>query len=120
LNHLFPPLLPKEDLQPPVLVLAAHPDDEVIACGGMLAWHSAQGHEVTVAHMTDGAQGDPSGKFGDIAALRRKEGREALRILGVENVRSMGLVDGQLPESMAAPRPCIASSSPRRTGITEL
>lgn len=68
----------------------------------MLAWHASQGHPVTVAHMTDGAEGDPSGKFGDIAALRRKEGRAALGILGVDDVRSLGLVDGQLPESMDA------------------
>lgn len=100
MKHLFPPLLPKEDLLPPVLVLAAHPDDEVIACGGMLAWHRSQDHAVTVAHMTDGAEGDPSGKFGDIAAIRRKEGRDALAILGVSDVRSLGLADGQLPELM--------------------
>ncbi len=101
MKHLFPPLLAKEDLQAPVLALAAHPDDEVIACGAMLAWHRQQGHAVTVAHMTDGAQGDPSGKFSDIAELRRKEGREALRRLGVEDVRSMGFPDGQLPAMLA-------------------
>ena len=39
MNHLFPPLLPKEQLQAPVLVIVAHPDDEVIAAGAMLAWH---------------------------------------------------------------------------------
>jgi len=101
MKHLFPPLLAKEDLQDPVLALAAHPDDEVIACGAMLAWHGGQGHAVTVAHMTDGAQGDPSNKFGDIAEIRRKEGREALRRLGVTQLRSMGFPDGELPENLA-------------------
>lgn len=101
MKHLFPPLLAKQDLQPPVLVLAAHPDDEVIACGGMLAWHRQQGHAVMVVHMTDGAQGDPAGKFGDIAEIRRKEGREALRRLGVKDVRSLDFPDGQLPELQA-------------------
>ena len=66
MTHMFVPLLPREDLRPPVLALAAHPDDEVIGCGGMLAWHSRQGHKVTVVHMTDGAKGDPEGKFDDI------------------------------------------------------
>ena len=100
MKHLFPPLLAKQDLQAPVLALAAHPDDEVIACGAMLAWHRQQGHAVTVAHMTDGAQGDPSGKFGDIAGLRRSEGREALCRLGVEEMRSLGFPVGELPEKL--------------------
>ena len=50
MNHLFSPLLPKDPLQGPVLVLAAHPDDEVIGAGGMLAHHAARGHEVVVVH----------------------------------------------------------------------
>jgi LmbE family N-acetylglucosaminyl deacetylase len=100
MNHLFPPLLRKEDLAAPVLAIAAHPDDEVIACGGMLAWHRTQGHPVTVLHMTDGAQGDPEGRFGDIKKLRRQEGREALHRLGVDDVRSLDMADGTLPEKL--------------------
>ena len=100
MNHLFPPLLPKEDLNPPVVVIAAHPDDEVIACGGILAWHRDQGHPVTVVHMTDGAQSDPDGRFGDIRAVRRREGRAALACLGVEDVRSLDYPDGELPEHL--------------------
>lgn len=100
MNHLFPPLLPKDDLQPPVLAIAAHPDDEVIPAGAMLAWHRDQGHAVTVLHLTDGAQGDPGGKFGDIKQVRREEGREALRRLGVEDVRSLDFNDGELPETL--------------------
>ena len=102
LDHLFPPLLPKEALQGPVLVLAAHPDDEVISCGGMLAWHRSVGHRVVVAHATDGARGDPGGRFGDGAALRRAEGREALTRLGVDELQSLGFPDGELPEHRAA------------------
>ena len=102
MNHLFPPLLPKDDLRPPVVVIAAHPDDEVIACGGILAWHRDQGHPVTVVHMTDGAQSDPEGRFGDIKAVRRREGRDALAYLGVTDVRSLDYPDGELPEHLDA------------------
>lgn len=98
MNHLFPPLLPKEALRPPVLVLAAHPDDEVIGAGGMLAWHRSVGHPVTVVHLTDGAQGDPSGREDDIRSVRRREGRAALGILGVDDVRGLDFPDGELPE----------------------
>lgn len=98
MNHLFPPLLRKEDLAPPVLVIVAHPDDEVIGCGGMLAWHRRAGHAVTVVHLTDGAAGDPEGRYADFAEQRRTEAAAALRQLGVEDVRCCGYPDGKLPE----------------------
>ncbi len=117
MRHLFPPLLPKDALEPPVLALAAHPDDEVIACGGMLAWHRAQGHRVVVAHLTDGAAGDPDAHHADIRAVRRAEGREALRRLGVDEVRALEFPDGQLPERLdgvtAAVRALFEEVAPR-------
>ncbi|MBK8974697.1 MAG: PIG-L family deacetylase [Planctomycetes bacterium] len=102
MKHLFPPLLPKEALQPPVLALAAHPDDEVIGAGGMLAWHCSVGHPVTVVHLTDGALGDPHHRETDIRAVRRREGRDALAILGVRDVRSHDFPDGSVPEHLDA------------------
>ncbi|MDA0932583.1 MAG: PIG-L family deacetylase [Planctomycetota bacterium] len=100
-DHLFPPLLPKEPIEAPVLVLAAHPDDEVIAAGGMIAWHRARGDRVVVVHVTDGALGDPDARFGDIASVRRSEGREALGRLGVDEVRTLGYPDGGLPDALS-------------------
>ena len=102
MNHLFPPLLPKDDLRQPVLALAAHPDDDIMGCGAMLAWHRSKGHAVTVAHLTDGAAGDPDARHDDIRSLRVAEGVEALRRLDVTDLRSIGLPDGQLPENFDA------------------
>ena len=107
MKHLFPPLLPKEALQPPVLVVAAHPDDEVIGCGAMLAWHRSVGHPVTVVHVSDGAAGDPGARYADIAARRAREGRAALACLGVDDLRPLGFPDGQLPEHLQAIAPRI-------------
>src|SRR5262245_24685447 len=39
----------------PVLVLAPHPDDESLGCGGLIAACQAQGHPVHVLVLTDGA-----------------------------------------------------------------
>jgi len=39
-----------------VLVLAAHPDDEVLGCGGVMARHAAEGDEVYVAVMSRGVE----------------------------------------------------------------
>jgi LmbE family N-acetylglucosaminyl deacetylase len=101
MNHLFSPLLPRDSLQGPVLVLAAHPDDEVIGAGSMLAYHASRGHAVTVVHATDGAAGDPNQReSGDIRDVRRAEGIEALRRLGVGPALHWDLPDGQLPEHM--------------------
>jgi LmbE family N-acetylglucosaminyl deacetylase len=98
MKHLFSPLLPRDPLQGPVLVLAAHPDDEVIGAGGMLAWHASRGHSLTVVHATDGAKGDPGQREHDIRAVRRREGIEALGRLGIGPARDWGLPDGELPE----------------------
>ncbi len=96
MEHLFPALTPREVFRGPVLVLVPHPDDEVIGCGAMLAWHASRGHRVVVVHATDGAGGDPEGKFPDIAALRRAESAKALEILGVHEWRELGYPDGAL------------------------
>lgn len=37
-----------------VLVVAAHPDDEVLGCGGTMALHAANGDTVAVVFMADG------------------------------------------------------------------
>jgi LmbE family N-acetylglucosaminyl deacetylase len=57
-----------------LLVLAPHPDDEVIACGGLVAQHIREGRSVRVVVATDGAAA------GD-AATREEESRRALVIL---------------------------------------
>jgi len=102
MRHLFCPLLPREPITPPVLVLAAHPDDEVIGAGGMLAWHGRQGHAVTIVHVTDGAKGDPAQRENDICAVRRREGTEALRRLGLPEPQHWDMPDGELPEHLDA------------------
>jgi len=96
MESLFPPLTPKETFSGPVLVLVPHPDDEVIGCGAMMAWHASRGHRVVVVHATDGAGGDPEGRFPDIAARRRAESERALEILGVRERRELGFPDGGL------------------------
>src|SRR5687767_1091969 len=43
-----------------LLVLAPHPDDEVIGCGGVLAQHAAERRRVHVVVASDGSAADPS------------------------------------------------------------
>ena len=37
-----------------ILVIAAHPDDEVLGCGGTMARHRANGDKVAVLFIADG------------------------------------------------------------------
>ena len=78
-----------------ILVVAPHPDDEVLACGGTLALLRKHNCHVTVAIVTDGAMGDPSGYFsGNIAQLRADEAKTALSFLGVQDIRYLDYPDG--------------------------
>ena len=40
-----------------VLVIAPHPDDESIGCGGTLCLHARRGDPITVAYLTSGELG---------------------------------------------------------------
>ena len=87
-----------------VAVLAPHPDDDVIGCGGTLRKHRLAGDEVTVIYLTDGARGDdvdgpPSAA---LAETRRQEAEEAARLLGVERLVFLGYTDGELPVTREA------------------
>jgi LmbE family N-acetylglucosaminyl deacetylase len=59
-----------------VLALGAHPDDIEYGCGGMLAKYALRGHAVYMFIASDGALGGES-------EVRRREQKEAARILGV-------------------------------------
>src|SRR5207253_7141074 len=58
-----------------LLVLAPHPDDEAIGCGGLVAQHLREGRKVRVVIATSGAEA------GD-AAAREEESRRGLGLLG--------------------------------------
>jgi LmbE family N-acetylglucosaminyl deacetylase/glycosyltransferase involved in cell wall biosynthesis len=76
-----------------VLVLAPHPDDEVIGCGGVMGLHAGRGDEVTVLHFTDGSGG---GVGENLSKTRKSEARAAGEVLGVHGFLSLDVKDGML------------------------
>lgn len=81
-----------------VLVLASHPDDEVLGCGGTIARLTSDGHRVTIAILGQGAASRHAADSAEgTAAVRALEGksREAASILGAIEVLHFGLPDNR-------------------------
>jgi LmbE family N-acetylglucosaminyl deacetylase len=80
------------------LVVAAHPDDEVLGCGATVARLVAEGHAVSILILGEGATSreatrrDPSAA--DVAVLTEAS-RTAAAILGVRDVVQAGLADNR-------------------------
>ena len=76
-----------------VLVIAAHPDDELLGLGGTVARHVREGDEVTAVVVSEGATSRyQSGAEDDL----RASGRAAAAILGTRELRFLGLRDQRL------------------------
>lgn len=77
-----------------VLVVAAHPDDETLGCGGVIAKHSAAGDQVDVLVMTNGV--GARGVGGADADRRWAAAENAFDILGVRGRHRQTFPDNAL------------------------
>lgn len=77
-----------------VLVIAAHPDDEVLGCGGTMARHSARGDTVDVLFTADGMMSRSNAV--DTLERRRRAASEAAAILKARPPRFLDFPDNQL------------------------
>ncbi|MCX5060608.1 MULTISPECIES: PIG-L deacetylase family protein [unclassified Streptomyces] len=83
---------------PNLLAVFAHPDDESLSAGGVLARHAASGARTAVVTAT-WAEG----------TWRAAELADALRVLGAGRPRMLGYADAKVPESApGSPRFCDA------------
>ena len=89
------------------VVIAPHPDDDTLGCGGVIALLAERGQPVSVLFVSDGAASHPgSVKYPPpvLRDLREAESRESLRRLGVGEDAAvfLRLPDGALPLPDAA------------------
>ena len=83
-----------------VLVVAAHPDDEVLGCGGTIARHADAGDQVQVLIVAEGAtsrqqQRDRNQASDELSALAQAA-QQASVILGASGVELLNLPDNRL------------------------
>lgn len=86
----------------PLLVLAPHPDDESLGCGGLIAQCCARRQDIHVLVLTDGSASHPRSATypaSRLVALRRSETIAAMATLGLpaERVAFLDLPDGRAP-----------------------
>jgi len=79
------------------LILAPHPDDESLGCGGSIVKHIKAGSRVKVIFLTNGEGGDFKGRFGkNYVEIRRKSAQKAMETIGVKDFEFWGYGDRNL------------------------
>jgi LmbE family N-acetylglucosaminyl deacetylase len=99
--------LPSRDLDAFVdrsgaVIVAPHPDDESLGCGGLIATARAAGRPVSVVFVTDGTGSHPNSRAYPpwrLRATREAEATMALRFLGVaaRDITFLRLLDTRAP-----------------------
>ncbi len=83
-----------------VLVVAAHPDDEVLGCGGTIAKHAAKGDTVHILIMAEGITSrdnirDSIARKAELSSLE-KAAMNIGSFLGVQSVETLSLPDNRM------------------------
>ena len=78
-----------------ILVLAAHPDDAELGCGGTIAKHITLGHKVGIVDLT-------RGELGTRGTIQTRDGEaaESSKILGISARENLNLKDGFFNSSL--------------------
>ena len=89
----------------PLVVIAPHPDDEVIGFGGALFDHVVAGGRAVIVSITDGERYDAAATDSErqlAGARRRREQLAGLAVLGIgpESVVRLGIPDGFVAEHL--------------------
>jgi N-acetylglucosamine malate deacetylase 1 len=80
-----------------VLIIAAHPDDEVLGCGGTIAKYTKEGLKVSVLFLTDGESSRNDIENVNSLILKRKNNaKAALKILGCQSISFLDFPDNRL------------------------
>lgn len=87
-----------------ILVIAPHPDDEVIGIGGFIYLNIEAGNEVAVLYLTSGERGIPGTDPEEAKKIRESEAKEAASHLGYKILGFLQEPDGSLAYSESLAR----------------
>jgi LmbE family N-acetylglucosaminyl deacetylase len=92
----------REVTQKPAMIIAPHPDDEVLGCGGLIARKRAEDTGVSVVYLTDGESAHKDCCItapAEIASARRSLAAAAGELLGLreDDMSWLHLPDGGIP-----------------------
>lgn len=77
-----------------ILVIAAHPDDEVLGMGGTIKKFSKLGNNIKLCVISEGASAQYSDK--EMINVRRESCTKAGKILGIQDFKFLGFPDAKL------------------------
>jgi N-acetylglucosamine malate deacetylase 1 len=83
----------------PIAVIAAHPDDEVLGCGGTLARMVKNGCTLHILILADGESSRSENNQEEISMLRNNRyiaAKNAAKLIGCENIEILNLPDNRL------------------------
>jgi LmbE family N-acetylglucosaminyl deacetylase len=99
-----------------VLVIAPHPDDESIGCGGTICLHADRGDRVSAVFLTSGEKGMTDLSVRDARRIRERESEDAAGILGISSVTFLRRPDEHLeqdiPNAAQALKPILEREKP--------
>jgi LmbE family N-acetylglucosaminyl deacetylase len=100
-----------------ILVLAPHPDDEVIGCGGALCLHARKRARITAVFLTSGELGLKHLLRDRAWAIRESEAKAAAKIIGISELIFLRCDDwtlgDQIPMTADLLRPIVKREKPK-------
>jgi len=100
-----------------ILVIAPHPDDETIGCGGTLCLHADGGDDISVVFLTSGELGLKHFSRKKACAIRESEARKAAAILKLKELSFLRCSDwmlgDQIPKAARLLRPLLVRIHPQ-------
>jgi LmbE family N-acetylglucosaminyl deacetylase len=92
--------MPARKSQSVIMLVGAHPDDEIHAAGAIIN-HTARGHRAVIVTMTRGGMGHMTMPTEELKRVRTRESRACAKLLGAESLM-LDYEDSALPHSREA------------------